>query len=93
MRDWMGDGMAPDLLSAMLGEVLPLFEGDAASEEERRKRDGELDWVVPLLQGLMECRRWDSAVMFLEEREREGVKRVLNEAEGRIARVRKAWGM
>ncbi|BGP03953.1 TPR_REGION domain-containing protein [Rhodotorula toruloides] len=93
MRDWMGDGLTPDLLSAMLGEVLPLFEGEAASDEVQRKRDGELDWVVPLLQGLTECRRWDSAVMFLEEREREGIKRMLDEAEGRIARVRKGWGL
>ncbi|BGP28060.1 hypothetical protein JCM10295v2_007047 [Rhodotorula toruloides] len=91
MRDWMGDGLTPDLLSAMLAEILPLFEGDAASGGERKKTDGELDWVVPLLQGLTECRRWDSAVMFLEEREREGVKRVLDEAGGRIARVRKGW--
>ncbi|BGO96113.1 hypothetical protein NBRC10512_002945 [Rhodotorula toruloides] len=93
MRDWMGDGLTPDLLSAMLGEVLPLFQGDAATDAAQRKRDGELDWVVPLLQGLTECRRWDSAVMFLEEREREGVKRVLDEAQGRIARVRKGWGL
>lgn len=89
----MGDGLTPDLLSAMLGEVLPLFQGDAATDAAQRKRDGELDWVVPLLQGLTECRRWDSAVMFLEEREREGVKRVLDEAQGRIARVRKGWGL
>ncbi|BGP35839.1 hypothetical protein JCM10296v2_007691 [Rhodotorula toruloides] len=93
MRDWMGDGLTPDLLSAMLGEILPLFKGDAANDEGRRKRDAELDWIVPLLQGLTECRRWDSAVMFLEEREKEGVKRVLDEAEGRIARVRKGWGL
>ncbi|GJN94259.1 hypothetical protein Rhopal_007333-T1 [Rhodotorula paludigena] len=87
LRAFVGDSLGPELVSAVLAELLPLFPSDADGG------DDELEWIVPLLEALTTCKRWDSAVLFLEDAERAGVRRVFERAERRLQRAKGAWGL
>ncbi|GAA5823283.1 hypothetical protein JCM3770_003065 [Rhodotorula araucariae] len=86
-------GVGPELLSAILAEVVP--RALAAQDDDGGGGGGDraLDWVVPLLRGLTVTRRWDAAVLFLDEGEREGVRRVLEREEERVRRTKGVWGV
>ncbi|GAA5874733.1 hypothetical protein JCM1840_000418 [Sporobolomyces johnsonii] len=88
---FMGDSLTPDLLSSILSELAPLFPSPSPSERDQEPQDAE--WVVPLLRGLSRCRRFDSTVLFLDEHEKDVVRRVLEGAERELGRVRNAWGL
>lgn len=82
-------GVQPDLLSALLAEVLPLALAPGA--ELHAAHDAE--WVARLLEGLAATARWDAAVLFLDEGERDGVRQVLECEEARWRRARDTWGV
>ncbi|GAA5942411.1 hypothetical protein JCM3775_006980 [Rhodotorula graminis] len=82
-------GVQPDLLSAILAEVLPLALAPAGVEQLER----DTEWVPRLLEGLSATARWDAAVLFLDEGERDGVRRVLEKEEARWRRARDTWGV
>lgn len=89
-------GLTPDLLSEMVGEVVALFPPSSPSpslDPDAINGDQHLEWVLPLLEGLTTCHRWDSASLFLSEEEREAVKRVLKRARRRLEGVAGRWGV
>ena len=92
-------GLTPDLLSEMVGEMVALFPPSSSSPSPNRNADADrdqeehLEWVLPLLEGLTTCHRWESASLFLEEEEREAVKRVLERARRRLDAVAGRWGV
>ncbi|CEQ41029.1 SPOSA6832_02703 [Sporobolomyces salmonicolor] len=90
---FMGDSLTPDLLGAILAELAPRFPFSSEGGEKEQAQERDTDWVVPLLRGLSRCRRFDSTVLFLDERERDVVRRVLGEAEKGLERTRNAWGL
>ncbi|GAA5975651.1 hypothetical protein JCM21900_001449 [Sporobolomyces salmonicolor] len=90
---FMGDSLTPDLLGAILTELAPRFPSSSEGGEEEQAQDRDTDWVVPLLRGLSRCRRFDSTVLFLDEPERDVVRRALGEAEKGLERTRNAWGL
>ncbi|TNY17371.1 hypothetical protein DMC30DRAFT_125268 [Rhodotorula diobovata] len=97
LRAFFGPGgVPPDLLSAILAEVLPaaLAQRPPQAGEDNKEEEGEEQgWVARLLRGLCATRRWDSAVLFLEEGEREGVARVFEREEAKWKDARRAWGV
>ena len=101
-REWMGQGgLTPDLLSEVVGEVVALFPPSSSSSspapapnaDADRNQEEHLEWVLALLEGLTTCHRWESASLFLEEEEREAVKRVLERARRRLDAVAGRWGV
>ncbi|GAA6033570.1 hypothetical protein JCM8097_001460 [Rhodosporidiobolus ruineniae] len=93
LRSWMGDGgLGPELLSLMLEE---LGRPSPASDGDGDKDGAEADWHwrYALLRALPTCKRWDSAVLFLSEAEREVVRGAVGRVEEEVRRVRGAWGI
>lgn len=87
-------GLTPDLLSDILGEVVALFPASGTNPgrtTDAEPRDAHLEWVVPLLEGLPTCQRWDSASLFLSTEERAGVRRVLDHARTRLDALGTQW--
>ncbi|POY72213.1 hypothetical protein BMF94_4719 [Rhodotorula taiwanensis] len=95
LRDWMGPaGLTPDLLSELLAEVDALYPPASASTRASiGDHEGDLDWVVELLEALPTCQRWDSASLFLATDEKKAVMRVLDRAKARLDRISTSWGV
>ncbi|GAA5916665.1 hypothetical protein JCM8208_005522 [Rhodotorula glutinis] len=83
-------GVQPDLLSALLAEVVPLA---LAPDAAKAASEPDTEWVARLLEGLAATARWDAAVLFLDDGERDGVRRVLEREEARWKRARDTWGV
>ncbi|GAA5877910.1 hypothetical protein JCM3774_001767 [Rhodotorula dairenensis] len=92
-KEWMGPaGLTPDLLSDILGEVGALFPSTHdRTELDPPAGDRHLEWVVPLLEALPTCHRWDSASLFLSTEERAAVERVLDRARSRLDALARKW--
>lgn len=87
-------GLTPDLLSELLAEVDALFPPASASTRASiGDHEGDLDWVVELLEALPTCQRWDSASLFLATDEKKAVMRVLDRAKARLDRISTSWGV
>ncbi|GAA5974636.1 hypothetical protein JCM11641_007034 [Rhodosporidiobolus odoratus] len=89
LRMWAGEGLTPDLLSSILAA---LSSHSLEGESGKAEREAE-EWVWELVRALPGCKRWDSAVLFLGEEEKEIVKRVLGRKEKELEAVRKGWGL
>ncbi|GAA5902301.1 uncharacterized protein JCM6883_001360 [Sporobolomyces salmoneus] len=99
---FVGDSLTPDLLSLILAELsrylntLDSATASSSSKEAGEEREGEQEgtgWILELLEGLKECRRFETSRMLLSDSEVEVVGKVLERERKRLEDVRQGWGV
>ncbi|GAA5984041.1 hypothetical protein JCM5350_005001 [Sporobolomyces pararoseus] len=103
---FVGDSLTPDLLSLILSELSLNFSSSFDSQEEEEgaeveeKEEGEGNsstttdgWMFELLEGLSQCRRFETSRMLLSDQEVEIVGKVFEREKKRVEKVRKEWGV
>lgn len=81
---FIGDSLTPDLLSLILSQLQTALE---------TKEEVEVGWMVDLLEGLSQCKRFETSRMFLGREEIEVVGKVFERERERLERVERGWGI
>ncbi|GAA6060868.1 hypothetical protein JCM10212_006248 [Sporobolomyces blumeae] len=100
---FVGDALNPDLLSAILAQLDRALTPPSSSSSSSNtsvppsltgpNEDAQRDtrWISDLVEGLTRCKRFETACMFLDDKEKEIVRRIVEMEEQRVKDVRHKW--